>query len=636
MFVHRPVPVVLVAFALTFSLLCGNAALAKPTAKDALQLTPIQDDVDFSTPTGAELDACRIESVSKDGVSGWIVMTGGGAVLRSFLDTNRDNKVDMWCYFKDGIEVYRDIDADFNGKADQYRWLGTGGVRWGLDRDEDGVIDQWKMISAEEVTAEVVAALRTADAARFSRLMLTPEELRALGLGQQHEQEIRDSIAKAEKEFTALAREQRLVGRDSKWIDFGGHRPGMVPAGSQGSSKDLVVYDNVAAVIETDGKHAQVAVGTLVQVGNVWRVIDLPQNLRDGQPPSGYFFQASLVKLPDAETPAAAGGLSEETQKLIADYQKIDEQLARSTNAAQLPALHAQRADVLEKLIDAADDAEDQANWIRQYADTVGPAAQSGDDPDGVRRLASLHDRLAGQSSDKQLVAYVKYRYLTADYGVNIQDPKADFAKIQEDWLKTLDQYVKDFPESPDAADAMLQIALAQEFAGHDDAAVEWYTKIVADHPSSPLAKKAAGAKRRIESVGKSIDLRGRTIDGKAFSLADYRGQVVLIHYWATWCEPCKQDMTVLRKLQAKYGRAGFSLVGVNVDNEQRDATAFLNSTRLPWPQLFEEGGLDNRLATELGILTLPTMILIDKQGRVVSRNISTGELDAELTKLTR
>jgi thiol-disulfide isomerase/thioredoxin len=636
MSVRRSVPVVLTSFALAFSAAAEPAFAARPTPQDALQLSPIQDDVEFTTPSGDELADCRIESVSKDGVSGWIVTTGGGAVLRTFLDTNRDNKVDLWCYFKDGIEVYRDVDADYNGKADQYRWLGTAGIRWGLDRNEDGTIDQWKSISAEEATAEVVAALRDKDADRFRRLLLTADELRSLGLGEPRETEIREAIAKASEGFAPLARDQQVVAAGSKWIHFGGHRPGVVPAGSQGSTKDLIVYDNVAAVVETDGKHSQVAVGTLVQVGGLWRVIDLPQNLREGQASSGtgYFFQASLVRIPDSEQPAA-GGVSEETQKLIAEYQKIDEQLARASGA-QLAALHAQRADVLEKLIAAAATAEDQGNWIRQYADTVGPAAQAGDFPEGARRLASLYERIARQSTDKELLAYVKYRVLTAEYGQSVQDPKADFAKIQEQWLKTLGEFVKEFPASPDAADAMLQLALAQEFAGQDEAAAQWYARIVAEHPSSPLAKKAAGAKLRLDSVGKSIELRGRTLDGKTFNLADLRGQVVLVHYWSTWCEPCKQDMAVLRQLQAKYGRSGFSLVGVNLDNQQRDALAFLSSTRLPWPQVFEEGGLDSRPAVELGILTLPTMLLIDKQGRVISRNISAAELDAELAKLTR
>ena len=75
-----------------------------------------------------------------------------GVILRKFVDTNDDNIVDQWSYYKDGLEVYRDIDSNFNGKADQYRWFHTGGSRWGIDTKEDGTIDYWKSISAEEVT----------------------------------------------------------------------------------------------------------------------------------------------------------------------------------------------------------------------------------------------------------------------------------------------------------------------------------------------------------------------------------------------------------------------------------------------------------------------------------------------------
>ena len=72
----------------------------------------------------------------------WVIRDEAGRMLRRYADTNADNRVDVWCYFFQGIEVYRDIDADFNGKADQYRWLGTGGTRSAVDRNEDGVIDK--------------------------------------------------------------------------------------------------------------------------------------------------------------------------------------------------------------------------------------------------------------------------------------------------------------------------------------------------------------------------------------------------------------------------------------------------------------------------------------------------------------
>src|SRR5690606_33099144 len=103
---------------------------------------------------------CSIDAESDGETTSWVVRSPSGTILRKFQDTNGDNKVDRWCYFKDGIETYRDIDSDHNGKADQYRWLGTAGTRWGVDDNEDGRIDYWKSISPEEVSAEVIAALR--------------------------------------------------------------------------------------------------------------------------------------------------------------------------------------------------------------------------------------------------------------------------------------------------------------------------------------------------------------------------------------------------------------------------------------------------------------------------------------------
>jgi hypothetical protein len=156
---------------------------AEPSADQALRLRPIQADVDFDMPTAEEIKLCTVRANAEPGQAGWYVYSPGGQLLRRFLDTNGDNRLDRWCYYKGGIEVYRDIDSDFNGKADQYRWLGTAGTRWGLDDGENGVIDRWKMISAEEVTSEVVAALRDRDRARFVRLLPSSDELQSLGLG---------------------------------------------------------------------------------------------------------------------------------------------------------------------------------------------------------------------------------------------------------------------------------------------------------------------------------------------------------------------------------------------------------------------------------------------------------------------
>lgn len=271
--------------------------------------------------------------------------------------------------------------------------------------------------------------------------------------------------------------------------------------------------------------------------------------------------------------------------------------------------------------------------WLRQMADMISAAVQSDVYPAGVERLELLLSELQKNPNDKNLAAYVKFRLITAEYGRSLRAPKPDFQKIQTAWLESLEKYVGQYPTSPDTAEAMLQLAMTQEFAGEEDEAKKWYARIVKDFAGAPAAHKAAGAARRLDSVGKRIKLQGKSPSGDSVDLSDYRGKVVLIQYWATWCEPAKSDMAAMKELLAKYGRS-FGIIGVNLDNRRQDLMDYLAENPLPWPQIFEQGGLDSRPANELGIITVPTMILIDRDGKVVRRAIDVAELDRELRKL--
>lgn len=615
----------------------SEAAEAKVTAAQALGLRPIQSDVEYDTPTEAEVANCSVQMKSDGGVAGWLVLDQGGQLLRRFLDTNGDNKVDLWCYYKGGIEVYRDIDADFNGKADQYRWLGTAGIRWALDTNEDGKVERWKAISAEEVTAEVVAALATRDAVRFQCLLPTPQELTALGLGEVQTREIAKKVAEAARGFAELAAGQTVVNSKTKWLNFGANRPGVIAAGWEGATRDVTVYDNASAIVDTDGKTAQIALGTLIQVDGGWRVIDLPSNLSDARTVSvsgGYFFQQAVVR--QAESLGTEEGLSEAVQKLLRDLEKLDKALDENPGPNELAKLHVSRANVLEQLAQNASSAEERENWLRQLANGITASVQSGGYAAGVEQLKSLYEKLQGQAADAELAAHVEFLYLSAQYSQRLQQPEADYPKIQQEWLANLAKFVAANPKCEDAPEAMLQLAVGEEFDGKNEAAIAWFAKIVEQFPKATQAAKAAGAKRRLESVGKTLVLSGNTLDGKAISLDLLRGRTVLIHYWATWCEPCKQDLTLLKQAQAKYAKQGFALLGINLDSDQATAIKYLQSNPLSWPQMYEPGGLDSRLATDLGILTLPTMLLIDKDGKVVNRNIYAAELDAELGKRLR
>ncbi len=616
----------------------GIASAQQPTAADALRLMPVQAGINFDSPEKQDIVRCKVDVETIGGITGWVVRDGGGQLLRRFLDTNGDNKVDQWCYFANGIEIYRDIDANYNNKADQYRWLGTAGIRWGTDENEDGRIDSWKTISPEEVTEELVAALREGDAARFQRLLITADELQTLGLGTERNDDLKTKIAAAAEKFGEIARKQTLVGKSAEWISFGASKPGVVTAGSEGSTKDLIVYDNVSAIVQNGkDKTSQLIVGTLIRVGDRWRLIDLPKNLLTDPNSSsvvGYFFQAEPERRGTGEEAPENRGVSPEVQKQIAELTKVDKALATATAPTEVTKLNAARCDVLDQLVRVTT-GEDRSIWIRQYAETASAAVQSGTYVGGVKRLETLLETIKQDAKLKELVPFVEFRQMSAEYNLSLQAKDPNFEKINTTWMNNLEAFVTQYASSPDAAEAMLQLAIGYEFSGKEEKALEWFGRIVKDFGSTDMAKKAVGAKRRLESVGQQMSLQGSTVDGRKFDLTAYRGKVVLVHYWATWCEPCKQDMALIATMQNRYGKE-FVPVGVNLDNEIATAKTFIATKKLAWPQVYDEGGLESRIANEMGILSLPTMLLIDKQGRVINRNIHASEVETELKKLTK
>jgi peroxiredoxin len=620
---------------LLIAAIAGQVATFATAAElaQALGFTPIQTSVEYTIPSKEEAAECAIRPEKENNISAWVVRNKQGDILRRFADTNGDNVVDLWCYYLNGLEVYRDIDSNFNHKADQYRWFHTAGTRWGVDENEDGRIDSWRVISAHEVAEQVVAALKSRDPARFELLLLKPAELTDAGFGKARADRLAESIKAAPAGFSKLASEQKGVTPQSRYIDFGSARPARIPAGMAGSTKDVIVLDNATALVETGGKHEQVVLGTLLAVGDTWKLVGAPSLGADNQPQEDSFLLTATAT-PQSNA-AASGAPSEEMQKLMAELEqlyRVGESLPADKQAANIE----QRAEKLQRLAQLSPEA-DRDQWYRQLAGMIGVAIQSGNFPQGFDRLDQLEKSLTEAKAEQDLLAYIAFQRIWADYAVSQMQPNADASKLQTKWLADLEAFVGKYPKSPDAAEALLQLGMYQEFIGKVDESTKWYQQLVTNFPKAEAAPKAVGALRRLGSVGKPMQLRGSNVQGGTIDLASqqYRGKVVLIHYWATWCQPCKADMALLKDLIAKRGKSDFEVIGVCLDNDAAAIKQFLAENSFPWQHIHEPGGLDGRMANEMGVMTLPLMLLVDQKGNVAHSNIHVGpELDTELVRL--
>jgi thiol-disulfide isomerase/thioredoxin len=619
----------------------ANSLVAAPSVVETLnRFKPTQADVDYDQPTAQQAAQSQLKSVREANASGWVVTDANDQVQRKFFDTNGDTKVDRWSYFKAGVEVYRDIDSDYDGRADQFRWLGAAGIRWGVDEDADGTIDYWKVISAQEVSQELIAAMQSRDQSRFARLFANEREIQGLGVSPELRQKLSDGRAQAVQAFAVSAAASSLLEQSARWVHFGGTH-GVLPSGSDGRTQDLYVYDNVIAVIEHEKTHRQILVGALLRSGNAWRLVQLPPALSvTGTGTSGnqvaqyegYFF-SSPNAAPITPSQGGTAEMSAEIQELLAQLEKIDLQLVSVSSVSAGQSLNKQRTDVLVQLISKSSSAEEKSNWIRQFADTVSAAVQSGAYPQGIAQLQSLDSQVAQAGGGDH--AYVQFRLMTARYGDSLRKSPEKFETVQEKWLVDLDAFVKKFPASGDAPEAIFQLAIAEEFAGSYDRAIAYYGEIVSKYPKAPIAPKADGAQRRLNLKDKPLALVSKSLSGEQIDTRQFSGRIVVIHYWASWSDPSTQDMDLLKRLALKYGDK-LAVVGVNLDADRNAAMQLVQNSGFSWPHLYSPGGMDSSLANQLGIVSVPMIFLVGADGKVVKTSVHSAELDGLIAEILK
>lgn len=109
-------------------------------------------------------------------------------------------------------------------------------------------------------------------------------------------------------------------------------------------------------------------------------------------------------------------------------------------------------------------------------------------------------------------------------------------------------------------------------------------------------------------------DFALKSSTGENLRLSEYRGDVVMINFWATWCGPCRQEMPLLEELYARYKRVGFNLLGVNIDDDANKAMQMIDELGVNFPILFDSRKEVSKL---YNVETMPVTVLVDREGRV-------------------
>jgi thiol-disulfide isomerase/thioredoxin len=373
-------------------------------------------------------------------------------------------------------------------------------------------------------------------------------------------------------------------------------------------------------LFESAGASEWFQLGPMIQVGAAWKLIDAPV-------PGA----ASTTE----EKPGTMGLDDPKLQKLVEELTALDKANVGSNGPAAVKH-HLSRADILEKIVATVKPSE-RDPWIRQVADSLSSAVQAtaGGDSTAAARLASLEKQLVQHMEGSNLAAYVAFRRLQADYSSKLGSaPQKDFNKVQEDWLAKLTAFVKSYPKADDTPDAMLQLGMVCEFLGKEVEAKNWYSTLARTFSDKPQAAKGEGAARRLALEGQPMRLAGPQLNnaGTPFDIDQLKGKVVIVYYWASWNGQAASDFAKIKGV-IEANKGAVDVICVNLDTTPDEAKAFLTKNPAPGTHLYQTGGLESKLATQYGIMVLPSLFIVDKDGKCTSKSAQISSLDEEVKK---
>ncbi len=586
----------------------------------------------------AAVDACKVE-VNK---RGFTVRDGQGKLLRRFLDTNGQQTqrtgdkepithLDQWSYYQDGFEVYREVDTNEDGSLDEVRWMNSAGSRIAQVKpsEKGGVrVVAWTRISAEEASKVLVQSLVQGDRALMESVLATPEELEVVGAPKATIERVAEAQAGRAKALGTLLGSLKDKGwtGQTTWSRFDGMMPHVIPADPEiGLKNEVVMYENVvffgdAGNPEATSKMAYLSAPEVVKIGDAWKFVDLPHAVDPVKPAGGSLasLRNDIFKgMGDVEPP-----LTGSRKKLAAHDAKP---LAADVEKKEIAEWHRTRVEILGDVIAEAKDPADKLVFQKQAVNDLAEAIRTDLFPQGLGVL----DKMIAVGG--KIGSFAAYRKVLVQFDLDADQVGANLLEVQKASLAKFEAFLTDFPKSDEEPEALLQLGTVNDFNGDEKEAKRWYARLAKDYPATDAGKKALGAARRLDIDGKPLKLAGPSLSGKPASVDHYRGTPVLVVYWTSTDLKEMQDLAALK---AKLGAKGFEVLGVNLDGDKAAAESAAKELPTPWATIHEPGGMDGRLANELGIISTPTMILLDTKGQVVNRKIrKAAEVEKALDK---
>jgi peroxiredoxin len=262
----------------------------------------------------------------------------------------------------------------------------------------------------------------------------------------------------------------------------------------------------------------------------------------------------------------------------------------------------------------------------------------------GACLLTPGADAIAAEKAD----AKTELKDLVSKINGKLQQGKRTEQDLAED-LKQFDALLAEHQgeKTDDVAQILfMEAMLYAQVLGDPDKAGVLVKRIQTNFPDTSQGKRAGdmlaniakqAAAKKIQSAlavgNKFPDFDLKDFAGKPLSVANYKGKVVLVDFWATWCGPCVGELPNVLRTYEKYHPKGFEIIGVSLDEKADALTKFIKERGVTWQQFFDGKGWTNALAIKYGVMSIPATYLLDAEGKILAKDLRGEALEAAVDK---